>query len=191
LTAFSCEQLICPSCQSVAVDLKRKSAASLAPSRLDKRGASRSSRNVRRDAMDAARAPDESANRIRRSRVVLMPRRRHQVGENHFAGDGDKKARSPGRARRKPLKPFVQGRPDEFGVPVVTTLVWFFQLSMRGCGCYPSARLSLRPLDPEGRRSCKTRARMRRGNAQVRRCEEWRSNAAPSRGDDDFGQPWR
>jgi hypothetical protein len=38
LTAFSCEQLICPSCQSVAVDLKRKSAASLAPSRLDKRG---------------------------------------------------------------------------------------------------------------------------------------------------------
>jgi hypothetical protein len=36
----------------------------------------------------------------RRSRVVLTPRRRRQVCGN--AGDGDKKARSPGRARSKP-----------------------------------------------------------------------------------------
>jgi hypothetical protein len=43
--------------------------------------------------------------RGRRSRVVLTPRRWRQVGGRISAGDGDKKARSPGRARRKPLKP--------------------------------------------------------------------------------------
>jgi hypothetical protein len=44
----------------------------------------------------------------------------------HHAGDGGKKARSPERARKKPLKPIAQGRPDCFGEPVVTTLVSFF-----------------------------------------------------------------
>jgi hypothetical protein len=41
----------------------------------------------------------------RRSRVVLMPRRWHQVGGGNSVNDGGKQARSPGRARRKPLKP--------------------------------------------------------------------------------------
>jgi hypothetical protein len=41
----------------------------------------------------------------RRSRVVLTPRRWRQVGESDFTGDGGNKARSPGRARRNPLKP--------------------------------------------------------------------------------------
>jgi hypothetical protein len=41
----------------------------------------------------------------RRSRMVLTPRRWCQVGESNFADDGGKKARSPGRVRRKPLKP--------------------------------------------------------------------------------------
>src|ERR1700674_1871314 len=41
----------------------------------------------------------------RRSRVVLTPRRWCQVGGGNFAGDGGKKARSPGRARYKLLKP--------------------------------------------------------------------------------------
>jgi hypothetical protein len=35
-------------------------------------------------------------------------------------GDGGNKARSPERARRKPLKPFAQERPERFGGPVVT-----------------------------------------------------------------------
>jgi hypothetical protein len=51
----------------------------------------------------------------RRSRVVLTPRRWRQVGESNFAGEGGKKARSPGRARRKPLTPSRAGMP---GVPV-------------------------------------------------------------------------
>jgi hypothetical protein len=44
------------------------------------------------------------AGRVRRSRVVLTPRRWRQVGDDasHHADEGGKKARSPGRARRKP-----------------------------------------------------------------------------------------
>jgi hypothetical protein len=58
-----------------------------------------------RDAVDAGGATDESTDCGRRSRVVLTPRRRRQVGGGNSADDGDKKARSPGRSRRKPLKP--------------------------------------------------------------------------------------
>jgi hypothetical protein len=41
----------------------------------------------------------------RRSRVVLAPRRWCQVSRDNPRDDGGKKARSPGRARKKPLKP--------------------------------------------------------------------------------------
>src|ERR1700724_1679418 len=37
-----------------------------------------------------------------RSRVVVTPRRWRQVGGSTSAGDGGKRARSPGRARSKP-----------------------------------------------------------------------------------------
>jgi hypothetical protein len=60
-----------------------------------------------RNAVDVGSAVDEQRRRGRRSRVVLTPRRRRQVGNDasHHTDDGDKKARSPGRSRRKPLKP--------------------------------------------------------------------------------------
>jgi len=61
----------------------------------------------------------------RRNRVVLTPRRWRQVrgvasaqpglDKTISADDGGKRARSPGRARRKPLKPLRAGMP---GVPV-------------------------------------------------------------------------
>src|ERR1700733_12136018 len=44
------------------------------------------------------------------------------------AGDGGKQARSPGRARRKPLKPLRRECRVFSGVTVVTTLVCFFIL---------------------------------------------------------------
>src|ERR1700721_4303120 len=74
-----------------------------------------------------------------------MPRRWHQLGDgaSHHAGDGGKKARSPGRARKKPLKPFAQGMPESSGEPVVTTRVFSFT---RNRGCVSGARHSLRPL---------------------------------------------
>src|SRR5580692_2773556 len=52
----------------------------------------------------------------------------------HHGGDGDNKARSPGRARSKPLKPFAQGMPECLGEPVVTNSCAFL-LCTRGCGC--------------------------------------------------------
>ena len=61
--------------------------------------------------------------------------RPNRVGQNRkSADDGDKQARSPGRARYKPLKPLRAGMPGCPGGPVVTTLVCFF-ICTRGCGC--------------------------------------------------------
>src|SRR3954454_9343490 len=51
------------------------------------------------------------------------------------AGDGDNKARSPGRARRKPLKPLRAGMPDDSGEPVVTTSCALYPFRTRDCGC--------------------------------------------------------
>ncbi len=82
------------------------------------RGGSRSSRTLRWNAVDAAAARDERCCCGRRSRVVLTPRRWRQIREDalpRLAGDGDNKARSPGRARRKPLKPL---RREGRAVPV-------------------------------------------------------------------------
>jgi hypothetical protein len=77
--------------------------------------------NVRQGCSGRRRRVDEGAYSCgRRSRVVLTPRRWRQVGERDFTGDGDKKARSPGRARRKPLKPLRAGMPGDSGATVVT-----------------------------------------------------------------------
>jgi hypothetical protein len=70
----------------------------------------------------------------RRSRVVLTPRRWRQAGGRNFTDDGDKKARSPGRARRKPLKPLRrEGR--MFRWTCGDALACFLHFCTRGCGC--------------------------------------------------------
>jgi len=76
------------------------------------------------------------------------------------AGDGDKKARSPGRARRNPLKPLARGMPGEPGVTVVTTLVCLFHFAHKAAGAV-DARHSLRPSDFGAKGSCMARARSR------------------------------
>jgi hypothetical protein len=73
---------------------------------------------------------DERCCGVRRSRVVLTPRRWRQVrgvksaqpglDKTYPLDDGGKRARSPGRARRKPLKPLRAGTPGDSGVLVVT-----------------------------------------------------------------------
>ena len=66
-----------------------------------------------------------------------------QVGGSS-AGDGSKRARSPGRARRKPLKP-LRGECRMFsGVTVVTTLACLFYFTCEAAGA-SSIRHSLRP----------------------------------------------
>src|SRR3979411_1309002 len=97
-----------------------------------------------------------------------MPRRRHQVLREDAQDDGDKKARSPGRARRKPLKPFACGDAGLTGELVVTTLVCFL-LCTRGCGCI-GARHSPRPLTFRGGAFMQTPGASRRENAKVCLC---------------------
>ena len=112
------------------------------------------SRNAGRDAVDAEGANDDGARRGRRSRVVLTPRRWRQVLEKRklLRGDGGKRARSPGRARRKPLKPLRREGRVVSGEPVVTTLVWFV-FSPHGAAGASCARLSLCPLQGAGDRN--------------------------------------
>jgi hypothetical protein len=66
--------------------------------------------------------------------VVLAPRRWRQVRGKVPRNDGGKRARSPGRARRKPLKPLRGECRAISGVTVVTMLVCFVLFCTRGCG---------------------------------------------------------
>ncbi len=117
------------------------SAAVLSP-----RGALAIVTNAGRDAMDAEVPLTNGTERGRRSRVVLTPRRWRQVGGGNSAGDGDNKARSPGRVRRKPLKPLRAGMPGDPGEPVVTMLVCFSNFACEAAGA-SSTRHSPRPLN--------------------------------------------
>jgi hypothetical protein len=116
-----------------AVDPHPKSVASLPSSRPDKRGVSRSSQTLGRDAVDAAascargdrRAGDEPVSDHQASGREMLQRTAKSCGpdaptlasssrscvgptglrQNISADDGGKRARSPRRARRNPLKP--------------------------------------------------------------------------------------
>ena len=119
----------------------------------------------------------------RPSRVVLTPRRRRQVGDDalHRADDGDKKARSPGRARRKPLKPLRRKRRVNPAKPVVTMLVCFIYFAREAAGA-ASTRRFLHPLLSEG--SCDANlgrsASRERLVISRRHCEEQSGEAIPT-----------
>src|SRR6202140_4125090 len=116
---------------------------------------------------------DERRLRGRRSRVVLTSRRWCQVcggevgptgrGPAIFVGDGDKKARSPGRARNRLLKPLRAGMLGVSGKPVVTTLVCLLPFSAREAAGALGARHSPRPH--LGGRETHNSGASRRGNA--------------------------
>jgi hypothetical protein len=95
---------------------------------------------------------------VRRSRVVLTPRRWRKVLERLtlLGSDGDKKARSPGRARRKPLKPLRRECRTASAEPVCSCalLCASFAHETAGAAC---TRHSLRPLICLGGEHCKTR----------------------------------
>jgi len=96
--------------------------------------------------MDEGGARDECAARGRRNRVVLMPRRWHQVLKKLtlLRDDGDKKARSPGRARNKPLKPLRREcRVNPVNRWLLARMLFTFAYEAAGAS---GARLSLRPL---------------------------------------------
>src|SRR6202521_5275498 len=94
-----------------------------------------------------------------------MPRRWHQVGGSDSAGDSGKKARSPGRARSKPLKP-LRGECRAFsGVTVVTNARVYY--TPRAAAGASGARHSLRPLSSEGQKFGQTSDAWRRENADI------------------------
>src|SRR5260370_26771803 len=65
-----------------------------------------------------------------------MASRSYRAQTSHTsADDGGKKARSPGRARRKPLKPLRAGMPGDSGVLVVTRVRSTTTKCTRGRGC--------------------------------------------------------
>src|SRR6202043_1254329 len=101
--------------------------------------------------------------RGRRSRVVLTPRRRRQVGERDFTCDGGKKARSPGRARNRLLKPSRAGMPGDPGATVVTNARAYY--SIRAAAGATGTRHSPRPH--LGGSIEQNSGASRRGNAEV------------------------
>jgi hypothetical protein len=153
-----------PFCKNISLHPSGKSSLQIRAIPPHQRGVSRSSRTRGADAVDAAafcvrrdcRAGDEPVSdqqhaderccSVRRSRVVLTPRRWRQVcgrqvgptgrGQaTYSASDGGKRARSPGRARRKPLKPLRAGMPGDSGVLVVTRVRSTNTKCTRGRGC--------------------------------------------------------
>jgi hypothetical protein len=98
------------------------------------RGVSRSSRNAGRDAVDVAGALTNALTRTAKSCGPDASTPASSLWSNNSASDGDKKARSPGRARRKPLKPSRAGMPGDPGATVVTNARAYYQYT-RGCGC--------------------------------------------------------
>src|SRR6266550_407496 len=93
-----------------------------------------------RPVSDQQRA-DERCCSVRRSRVVLTPRCWCQVrgvksaqpglDKNISVGDGGKRARSPGRARRKPLKPLRAGTSGDSGVLVYSCAFYQYKVHTR------------------------------------------------------------
>src|ERR1700731_1907109 len=80
-------------------------------------------------------------------------------------GDGDNEARSPGRARRKPLKPFAQGVPDR-SANLWWTYSCAFSFRTRGCGGVRASGIPC-ALSIQGERYGETSGVKRRGSAEV------------------------
>src|SRR6266851_3537964 len=100
--------------------------------------------------------------------------------QNISVGDGGKRARSPGRARRKPLKPLRAGTSGDSGVLVVTRVRSTNTKCTRGRGCnghpaFPTPSLGGRFINASGasrREGVKSRLQFReRASAVPRHCE--------------------
>jgi hypothetical protein len=115
------------------------------------------------DAMDAGGAKDESAGmRTAKSCGPDASTPASSLGEATPQDDGDKKARSPGRARRKPLKP-LRGNAGCSGATVVTNARAFY--TTRAAAGATGTRHS--PLPRWGESFTHSPGASRRGNADA------------------------
>jgi hypothetical protein len=127
-----------------------------------------------RDAVDVSGATDESVT-LRTAKscgldasMVGVKSRSGDVGpigptRRYLRGDGDNKARSPGRARRKPLKPSRAGMPGDPGATVVTNARAYY--STRAAAGATGTRHS--PLPFGGESFLHNSGALRRGNAEL------------------------
>jgi hypothetical protein len=119
-----------------------------------------------RDAVDADGAADESTSlRTAKSCGPDAPTLASSWRKATFANDGGKQARSPRRARRKPLKPLRGECRVISGVTVVTNARVYY--TPRAAAGASSARHSLRPLNFRGQHAPVKLARMRRDREAV------------------------
>jgi hypothetical protein len=141
--------------------------------------------DLRKDDAQSKRA-DERCRCGRPSRVVLAPRRWRQVGDDasHHADDGGKRARSPGRARSKPLKPLRREGRTISAEPVVLPRAFF---AARGPWVPAGARSSLRPLRlrvtlPQNSGAIRAARTHQAGDLGSLTCKPWKSRIrGPSR----------
>jgi hypothetical protein len=152
--------VICPSCQSAAtggIELAPKSAIHPRLSRLT--GGAARDRHGRGTGCGGRcrRAKTKRARGVRRSRVVLTPRRWRQVRAGQPARATVANSPVTGESPEETVKTTARGMPGVSGVTVVTMLVCFFTFAHKAAGA-PSARHSLRPLISRAGRVSKTRA---------------------------------
>ena len=120
-----------------------------------------------RDAVDADSAFDEwRVMRTAKSCGPDTPTLVSSLRKATFADDGGKQARSPGRARSKPLKPLRAGMPGDSGATVVTTLVCYQHTAHEAAGA-TGTRHSPRPLIFGAKDSCTTRAHRAAGSRSL------------------------
>ena len=113
--------------------------------------------------------------------MVLTPRRWRQVrgvksaqpglDKTYPLSDGGKTARSPGRARRKPLKPLRAGMPGDSGVLVVTRVRSITTSAHEAAGA-TGIRRSPRPLWAEDSSTARAHGAARSRTCVCRHCEE-------------------
>jgi hypothetical protein len=94
----------------------------------------------RRPRTEKSCGPDASMVGVK---LVVAFRARPGAQGREAASDGDKKARSPGRSRSKPLKPLRAGMPGDPGATVVTNARAFY--TTRAAAGAPGTRHSPRP----------------------------------------------
>ena len=103
------------------------------------RGVSRSSRTAAMGCDGRGLASDDRRGHVRRSRVVLAPRRWRQVSETLHASGGRRGQESPvpGESTKDTVKTIAQGRPDVLAEPVVTPPAFCLQAD-HGCSQHPA-----------------------------------------------------
>jgi hypothetical protein len=99
--------------------------------------------------------------------VVLTPRRWCQALRKYPQSDGGKQARSPGRARRKPLKPLRREGRSVSAEPVCSCAFLLLHLARETAGA-ARTRSSLRPLVFRGQDEAQLGRNPRRENADTR-----------------------